>query len=63
MNAKRFVRLVLLNCFVLVSGFSRQTQIMLINGNNDLVPSNSFTLRGDVISAGVGLRGTGSGIS
>jgi hypothetical protein len=61
MNGKTLVRLVLVGWFGLASSFAGSAAPTLANGNNILAPSHNFTLQGDVISKGVGLRGAGTG--
>lgn len=61
MNTKMFAQLLLISCLGFSNAFVSKAQSTQISKNKDLVPSNSFTVRGDVTSAGIGLRGKGRG--
>jgi hypothetical protein len=58
---RRLSVLTMLLIFGLLIGSLGVIQPVKANGNNQLATSQRFLLRGDVVSAGVGLRGVGSG--
>jgi hypothetical protein len=62
MNSKKILRILIIVWLGFVSSFAGSAELTRADGNSVLAPSHSFTLQGDVTSAGIGLRNTGTGV-